>query len=147
MKAAEITDALLEQLASGRWRHLRLNYANADMVGHTGHRDASVIAVETVDLQLGRLLPVIEQLEGALIVTADHCNADCMFNIDPKTGKPSVQTSHTLNAVPFHVFAPGHSLRMRSSPKGAGLANVAATLLQLLGYAAPEDYHASVLED
>jgi len=155
MKAAEITDRVVAELSSGKFRHLRLNYANGDMVGHTGDRDASVLAVEAVDLQLGRLLPVIQKLEGALVVTADHGNADEMFEIDKKTGKPKLdakgrprtRTSHTLNPVPLHVFAPGHALRMREGLKQAGLANVAATLLQLLGYAAPEDYRPSLLDD
>ena len=154
MKAAEITDRLVAEIASGKFRHLRLNYANGDMVGHTGDRDASVLAVEAVDLQLGRLLPLIRKLEGALVVTADHGNADEMFELDKKTGQPKLdekgrprtRTSHTLNPVPFHVFAPGQALRLRGDLKGAGLANVAATLLQLLGYAAPEDYRPSLLE-
>jgi 2,3-bisphosphoglycerate-independent phosphoglycerate mutase len=148
MKAAEITDALLGELASGRWRHLRLNYANGDMVGHTGHRDAAVLAVEAVDLQLGRLLPVIEKLQGALIVTADHGNADEMFELDPRTGEiqrdpagaPRAKTSHTLNPVPFHVYAPGARLRIDPGVARPGLAHVAATVLRLLGLRAPDDY-------
>jgi 2,3-bisphosphoglycerate-independent phosphoglycerate mutase len=155
MKAAEITDRLIAELAEGKFRHARLNFANGDMVGHTGHRDAAVLAVEAVDLQIGRLLPLIRRLEGALVVTADHGNADEMFEIDPKTrkpkldekGRPRTRTSHTLNPVPFHVFAPGHELHLRRGLERAGLANVAATLLQLLGYAAPEDYYPSLLED
>jgi 2,3-bisphosphoglycerate-independent phosphoglycerate mutase len=155
MKAAEITDRLIAELSTGKIRHARLNYANGDMVGHTGQRDAAVLAVEAVDLQLGRLLPLIRQLEGALVVTADHGNADEMFELDAKThqpkldaqGRPRTRTSHTLNPVPFHVFAPGHELRLRRGLERAGLANVAATLLQLLGYAAPEDYRPSLLED
>jgi 2,3-bisphosphoglycerate-independent phosphoglycerate mutase len=154
MKAAEITDRLVAELASGKYRHARLNYANGDMVGHTGHRDASVMAVEAVDLQLGRLFSLIRQLEGALVVTADHGNADEMLEIDKKTGQPRLddkgcprtRTSHSLNPVPFHVYAPGHELRVRADLKGAGLANVAPTLLQLLGYEAPEDYRSSLLE-
>ena len=153
MKAAEITDRLLAELASGKFRHARLNYANGDMVGHTGHRDASVMAVEAVDLQLGRLIPLIQKLEGALIVTADHGNADEMFELD-KNGKPKLddrgaprtRTSHTLNPVPCHVFAPGQDLRMRGDLGSRGLANLAATLLHLLGYEAPEGYHPTLLE-
>jgi len=153
MKAVEITDRLLAELATGKFRHARLNYANGDMVGHTGDREASVVAVEAVDLQLGRLLPAIRQLGGALVVTADHGNADEMFELDrngePKRdaeGRPRTRTSHTLNPVPFHVYAPGHDLRVRNS-QDAGLANVAATLLQLLGFAAPDGYRPSLLED
>jgi len=171
MKGAEITDRLIDELRSGRYRHARVNYANADMVGHTGRLEASIQAVAAVDLQLGRLLPVIESLGGALIVTADHGNADCMFEIDKKTGEPAVdaegrvksKTSHTLNPVPLHVFAPGASLALSSAGASsstgvsssagstssaqatAGLTNLAATVMHLLGYEAPEDYEPSLL--
>jgi 2,3-bisphosphoglycerate-independent phosphoglycerate mutase len=155
MKAAEITDALITELESGRYRHARLNYANGDMVGHTGHLQASIQAVEAVDLQLGRLLPVIERLGGALLVTADHGNADCMFELDKKTGLPALdeegrprpKTSHTLNAVPFHVFAPGQRVALDGRLARTGLDNVAATVLDLLGYRAPDDYAPSLLAD
>ena len=156
MKAAEITDTLISELESGRHRHVRLNYANGDMVGHTGHLQAAIQAVEAVDLQLGRLLPVIERLGGALLVTADHGNADCMFELDKKTGEPllraddgrlEVKTSHTLNAVPFHLFAPSVHRALEPSIESPGLAHVAATVLDLLGYRAPDDYAPSLLAD
>ncbi len=151
MKAAEITDRLIAELRSGRFRHARVNYANGDMVGHTGARDAAVLAVEAVDLCLGRLLPVIAELGGAVIVTADHGNADEMFEIDKKTkafskkadGSFRAKTSHTLNAVPLHV-AGAEGLRL-SAVELPGLANVAATVLHLLGYAAPADWRPSLL--
>jgi 2,3-bisphosphoglycerate-independent phosphoglycerate mutase len=154
MKAAEITDRLIDELETGRYRHARLNYANGDMVGHTGHRDAAVLAVEAVDLQLARLLPVVEALEGALVVTADHGNADCMFEMDKKTGEPmhnaegtvKALTSHTLNPVPLHVFAPSVSVRLSSRVAKPGLANLASTILGLLGYEAPEDYEPSLID-
>lgn len=154
MRAAEITDDVIAELLGGPARHIRLNYANGDMVGHTGHRDASIQAVEAVDLQIGRLLPVIERLGGALIATADHGNADCMFELDKKTGAPKrdqdgnalPKTSHTLNPVPMHIYAPGADLKLSSAIACAGLDNVAATVLALLGYEAPEDYGASLIE-
>jgi len=154
MKAAEITDEVIAQLQSGRYRHARLNYANGDMVGHTGYRDPAILAVEAVDLQIGRLLPVIEKLQGALIVTADHGNADCMYELDEKSGEPrrneagalEVKTSHTLNPVPFHIYAPGQRLSLDPKRKQGTLANVAATVLQLMGYRAPEDYEDSLLD-
>ncbi len=153
MKAAEITDRLLSELATGRFRHARLNYANGDMVGHTGMRDAAVVAVEAVDLCVGRLLPVIRAMHGALLVTADHGNADEMFERDKKTkklltdkaGHLKVKTSHTLNPVPLHVFAPGYDLALRSDLARPGLANVAATVLELMGFTPPEDYEPSLL--
>ncbi len=152
MKAAEITDALIRALLSQKFRHLRINYANGDMVGHTGFRDPAVQAVEAVDLSIGRLLPVIERLGGALIVTADHGNADEMYEHDDKgkikhdrAGTPVVKTSHTLNRVPFLLFAPGYTLSIDKSAADPGLANVAATVLFLLGYRAPADYRPSLL--
>lgn len=155
MKAAEITDRTIEELLTQRYRHARINYANGDMVGHTGHRLAAVEAVEVVDLQIGRLLPVIEKLRGALVITADHGNADCMFMLDKKTGEPilsqngqpKVMTSHTLNAVPLHIFAPSLPMRLRSQAEPAGLASLAATVLELLGRSAPDDFAPSLLED
>lgn len=152
MKAAEITDATIAALQGGAHRFLRINYANGDMVGHTGRLEATILAVQSVDLMLGRLLPVIEAKRGAILVTADHGNADQMFERDKETGqwarrpdgsfKP--RTSHSLNPVPCHIWAPGRELRLRPLAK-PGLANVAATLLQLLGYQAPEDYEPSLL--
>jgi 2,3-bisphosphoglycerate-independent phosphoglycerate mutase len=152
MKAAEITDALVQALNSGQYRHLRVNYANGDMVGHTGVRDAAVQAVEAVDLSLGRLMPVLEKLGGAMIVTADHGNADQMFELDKKgaiklddAGKPQVKTSHTLNAVPFLLYAPGYKLAVDDTVREPGLSNIAGTVLYLLGLRAPADYGPSLL--
>ncbi len=154
MKAAEITDRLLDELRSGRHRHARVNYANGDMVGHTGDFEAAVIAVEAVDLELGRLLAVVDELEGAIIVTADHGNADDMFDVDADgravrdgEGRIKVRTSHTLNRVPCSIHACGRRLALREGIQDPGLANVAATVLHLLGYAAPDDYEPSLLAD
>ncbi|UJR82085.1 Phosphoglycerate mutase [Sandaracinus amylolyticus] len=154
MKAAEITDQLVDQLRTGKHRHARLNWANGDMVGHTGVREPAIVAVESVDLQIGRLLPVIKELQGALLITADHGNADEMYERDKKTGaiqrdkqgRPKAKTSHTLNPVPCCLYAPSApELRFDETMKNAGLANVAATVLHLLGYAAPADYLPSLL--
>ncbi|MBY0400069.1 2,3-bisphosphoglycerate-independent phosphoglycerate mutase, partial [Myxococcota bacterium] len=153
MKAAEITDRLVAELATGRYKHARVNYANGDMVGHTGHREAAVLAVEAVDLQLARLLPVVAALKGALVVTADHGNADCMFELD-QHGNPvaaagggfKAKTSHTLNPVPLHVFAPGVAVELDPGVAEPGLANLAATVLHLMGYEAPADYRPSLVK-
>jgi 2,3-bisphosphoglycerate-independent phosphoglycerate mutase len=153
MKAAEITDALIEQLTTKQPRHARVNYANGDMVGHTGHLEAAVLAVQTVDVCLARVLPVIDALQGALIVTADHGNADEMFERDKQgfardaKGRLCPKTSHTLNAVPFYVHGaavPG--LRIDPSVARPTLANVAATVLQLMGYERPEGYAPGLLQ-
>jgi 2,3-bisphosphoglycerate-independent phosphoglycerate mutase len=154
MKAAEITDATIAALKREGPRLARINYANGDMVGHTGNLDASVIAVEAVDLSLGRLIPIIQKLDGALIVTADHGNCDEMFEVDKKTGALlrderghlRKKTSHTLNAVPCYVFVPGNTtLRLDEGLHHPGIANVAATAFELLGYARPEGYEPSIL--
>ncbi|HMI91151.1 MAG TPA: 2,3-bisphosphoglycerate-independent phosphoglycerate mutase [Polyangiales bacterium] len=154
MKAAEITDALIAELKLGRARSVRLNFANGDMVGHTGRLDAAILAVESVDLCLARIVPVIEALGGALIVTADHGNADEMFELDAKTKRPALdpagktrnKTSHTLNPVPFYVHAPSlANLRIDATVTRPRLSNVAATVLQLLGYQRPEDFEPGLL--
>jgi 2,3-bisphosphoglycerate-independent phosphoglycerate mutase len=151
MKAAEITDRLVAELQSGKHRHARVNYANGDMVGHTGDRDAAVIAVEAVDLCVGRLMQAIAQLDGALLVTADHGNADEMYEhkkgelVRDAAGHLRVKTSHTLNPVPCYLYAPS-APRLHLAPgAGAGLANVAATTFELLGYQPPEGYLPSLL--
>ena len=154
MKAAEITDVTVEALRRGGLRHGRINYPNGDMVGHTGDLDAAVIAVEAVDLSLERVISTIEQIRGALIVTADHGNCDEMFEVDKKSGDfkhdaaghLKSKTSHTLNDVPCYIYVPGHdTLRLDESLERPGIANVAATALQLLGYERPEGYEPSLL--
>jgi 2,3-bisphosphoglycerate-independent phosphoglycerate mutase len=155
MKAAEITDRLIAELRTGRHRFARVNYANGDMVGHTGSFDATIIAVEVVDLQLTRLSRAVEQLDGILVVTADHGNADEMYQRDKQgcvvrdsvSGKPVVKTSHTLNPVPFMVHDPNRrdQYRVVESATGAGIANVTATCLELLGFTPPEDFQPSLV--
>lgn len=152
MKAAEIADATVTAMLSGKFRHGRINFANGDMVGHTGVRDSAVMAVEAVDLCVGRLLPVIERTKGAIIVTADHGNADEMYEVDKKSGAilrgkagdPRPKTSHTLNPVPCLVYAPSLKIAAADLPN-AGLSNVAATVLTLLGYATPDGFDPSLV--
>ena len=146
MKAAEITDRLIAELRSGHYRTARVNYANGDMVGHTGHFPAARVAVETVDLMLARLIPVIDQLQGALVITADHGNAEEMYQLDkhgePMMGagrsSPQAKTSHTLNPVPLILYENQSAGRLTLRQQDdAGLANVAGTITELLGYQAP----------
>ncbi len=157
MKAAEITDAVIRSLRTRqRYGLIRLNYANGDMVGHTGSIPASILAVEAVDLCLARLLPEIARREGIAIITADHGNADDMyerlkdgsFAIDPETGRPKPRSSHSLNPVPFVVadLSRPERWRFRGDLPDAGLANIAATALHLMGFRAPEGYESSLLE-
>jgi 2,3-bisphosphoglycerate-independent phosphoglycerate mutase len=155
MKSAEITDELIRQLKTQQYRMARVNYANGDMVGHTGIYDAAIIAVEAVDLALGRLLPVIDALEGIAIVTADHGNAEEMYELDKKTGEPArnpdgsfkAKTSHTLNPVPCIFFdnQTKGSLRLRGD-KRFSLGNLAATIVNLLGFEPPEMWDEGILE-
>jgi 2,3-bisphosphoglycerate-independent phosphoglycerate mutase len=144
MKAYKITEKTIELLRSNKFRWGRVNYANGDMVGHTGNFDAAVIAVETVDECVGKLLKVINELEGIAIVTADHGNADEMFTI--KNGKKEVKTSHTLNPVPFVIYDTKYKGEYKMAEvKNPGLTNVAATILNLLGYEKVEDYDESLI--
>ena len=115
MKAAEITDRVIEAIDGNAYRFIRLNFPNGDMVGHTGVLQAVEIAVETVDLCLGRILEAVKKANGILVVSADHGNADDMYErnsktgevvIDPDTGKPKPKTAHSLNPVPFYLYEP-----------------------------------------
>ncbi len=144
MKAAEITDATIKMLRSGRYRFGRLNYANGDMVGHTGDLPAAIHALETVDRSVARLLAVIDELGGVLIYTADHGNADIMYT--EADGVRTPKTSHTLSPVPFAIHDPGYAGKYQlAALPDAGLSHVAATVLNLLGYQAPADYQPSLL--
>ena len=156
MKCAEITDRLIECLRSGKYRYLRVNFPNGDMVGHTGSFLATECAMEALDLQLARLLAVVEELHGAAIITADHGNADEMYEIDKKTGAPKqnksgtpvAKTSHTLNPVPCILFDPSNAgaYRMKAQNPAFGLSNIAATTVNLLGYEAPAMWDESLIE-
>jgi len=155
MKAAEITDAVIDAIYSGKYDFIRLNYANGDMVGHTGILEAAIIAAETVDLCIGRLLQAIDNTGAIAIITADHGNLDEMFEkdaktgaikIDKKTGKPQPKTSHTLNPVPFIIYDPQYNGEYTlTTHKEQGLANVAATICTLLGFHPPEEYSPSLV--
>jgi 2,3-bisphosphoglycerate-independent phosphoglycerate mutase len=151
MKAAEIVDATLAGLATGKYRHARINLANGDMVGHTGKLLPTILAMEAIDLVLGRLLDGVAKMDGVVLVTADHGNAEEMFEhgkdgqILHKNGKPVVRTSHSLNPVPCSLFDPRGRARLAAPGPHPGLANVAATVLELLGFAPPEGYEPSLL--
>lgn len=144
MKADEITDEAIKLLKSGEYKFGRINYPNGDMVGHTGVVEAAIASVEAVEDGLKRLIPVIDELEGLMIVTADHGNADEMFTI--KNGKKEVKTSHTLNPVPFVIYDPKYNNEYEMSELDKpGLTNIAGTILNLLGYQNVEDYDKSLI--
>jgi 2,3-bisphosphoglycerate-independent phosphoglycerate mutase len=145
MKAAEITDAVIGAVQEGGNKFIRLNYPNGDMVGHTGVPMAVRISMEAVDLCLARLMPVVAKAGGILVVTADHGNADVLFT--EKKGKREPHVAHTLNPVPFIIkdYSGANTWQMSGVEK-PGLSNVAATLVNLLGYAAPADFDASLVK-
>ena len=131
MSAPEVTDRVLAAIGSGRFDVIVMNYANADMVGHTGRLDAAITAIETLDVALGRLARAVEETGGTLVVTADHGNAEMMR--DPRTGEP--HTAHTLNPVPFLIVNPPAAIDRLDD---GCLADVAPTLLDLLGLEKPK---------
>ncbi len=153
MKAAEITDKVLEAIESGKFDYIRLNFANGDMVGHTGVYAAAQIAVETVDLCLGRLRKAVRKAGGVMVISADHGNADDMFEHDKKSGAvkmengiKKVKTAHSLNPVPCIVFDPASQGEYEDELReGLGISSLAATCIELLGFDAPEGYDPSVL--
>jgi 2,3-bisphosphoglycerate-independent phosphoglycerate mutase len=132
MSAAGVTDALVEGITSGRHDFILCNYANADMVGHSGSIPATIKAVETVDQCLSRVLKAAESAGTRLLVTADHGNAEML--IDPETGGP--HTAHTTNPVPFVAIDWEQEQRLRS---GGALCDVAPTILSMLGIEQPPE--------
>ena len=155
MKCAEITDAVITAIRDEEYRFIRLNYPNGDMVGHTGVYQATQIGVEAVDLCLGRLLPVVRAAGGILVISADHGNADDMYEhakktgaviVDPETGKIKVKTAHSLNPVPVYVYDPDGTARLALAPEShLGISSIAGTCLRLLGFEPPEDYDPSIV--
>ena len=156
MKCAEITDKLIECLRSGEYKYIRVNFPNGDMVGHTGSFLATECSMEALDLQLARILKVVDEVGAIALITADHGNADEMYEIDKKTkapklnkdGTPKAKTSHTLNPVPLivydNIYADKYTLKQGRND--FGLSNIAATTVNLLGYEAPEMWDESVVE-
>ncbi|MBQ6614226.1 MAG: 2,3-bisphosphoglycerate-independent phosphoglycerate mutase [Clostridia bacterium] len=154
MKCAEITDKLIECLESGKYKCLRVNFPNGDMVGHTGNFVATQCSMEALDLCLARILKVVDKLHGVAILTADHGNADEMYELDKKgelklskEGTPKSKTSHTLNRVPCIIYDNFNSdaYTVKEDNGTFGLSNVAATTVNLLGYNAPEMWDESII--
>ncbi|OQY34710.1 MAG: phosphoglycerate mutase (2,3-diphosphoglycerate-independent) [Spirochaetaceae bacterium 4572_59] len=155
MKCAEITDKLIEVIEGGEYEFIKLNYPNGDMVGHTGNYQAVVCSMEAMDLSIGRLKTAVEKAGGVLLLTADHGNADDMYEHKKKTGevsikengKPKAKTSHSLNPVPCIIYDPEFKDDYSTNLKeGLGISSIAATCMNLMGYEAPSDYDESVLE-
>ncbi len=155
MKCAEITDRLIAALESGKYDCLRVNFPNGDMVGHTGSLEATICGVEALDLQLARILAAVDKAGAVALITADHGNADEMAELDKKTGgikrnkdgSMKSKTSHTLNPVPFIIYDNVAKDAYTVKTEGSfGLSNVAATVVNFLGYDAPEMWDESVIE-
>ncbi|MCE5256454.1 MAG: 2,3-bisphosphoglycerate-independent phosphoglycerate mutase [Spirochaetaceae bacterium] len=154
MKCAEITDKVISSIQSGTYDFIRLNYPNGDMVGHTGVYQAVVCAMESMDLQLGRLAEAIKSAGGIMILTADHGNSDDMYEHDKKSGKvemdsngePRAKTSHSLNPVPCVIYDPDYKGEYaKQLEAGLGISSLAATCIALLGYLPPEGYDRPVI--
>ena len=155
MKCAEITDKLIECIKSGAYKYLRVNFPNGDMVGHTGSFLATECSMEALDLQLARILKALDEVGGVALITADHGNADEMYEVDKKTGAPKAgkdgsfkaKTSHTLNPVPFIIYDNFYkdSYSVKLGREDFGLSNVAATTVNMLGFEAPDMWDESMI--
>ncbi|MBQ2308826.1 MAG: 2,3-bisphosphoglycerate-independent phosphoglycerate mutase [Clostridia bacterium] len=156
MKCAEITDKLIECIESGEYDYLRVNFPNGDMVGHTGSLLATRCSMEALDLQLARILKAVDKAGGVALITADHGNADEMYEMDKKTKLPKAdkngnykaKTSHTLNPVPCIIYdnVTNGAYTVKADEGNFGLANVAATMVNLMGYEAPAMWEESIID-
>ena len=130
MSAIEVTDNVIEAIKTEKYNSIILNYANPDMVGHTGNLDAAVKAIETIDECVGRVVKAVEEVDGVVLITADHGNAEQM--IDYKTGEP--HTAHTTNPVPL-VLIGLEDVKLKEGK----LADLAPTMLDIMEIEKPEE--------
>ena len=141
MKSKEITEKMVENMASHKFQFLRCNYPNGDMVGHTGVMSAVVTAMECVDNGLKAILEAADKYGYTVLITADHGNADQMT--ETKKGKTSVRTAHSLNPVPFIIYDKDHSWKIKEGH--FGLANVAPTIVTMMGLSVPQGWEQSMV--
>ena len=141
MKCKEVTAAMIEAMESGKFQFLRCNYPNGDMVGHTGVMDAVVTSMEALDECLGKVLACADKLGYTVLLTADHGNADQMT--ETKKGKTSVRTAHSLNPVPFIIYDKDKAWSVKDG--AYGLANVAPTVVKMMGLTAPDCWEDSIV--
>ncbi|KAI5003383.1 hypothetical protein ZWY2020_030543 [Hordeum vulgare] len=155
MKALEIAERTRDAILSGKFDQVRINLPNGDMVGHTGDIEATVVACKAADEAVKMVLDAVEQVGGIYLVTADHGNAEDMVKRNKagqpmldKSGSIQILTSHTLQPVPVAIGGPGlhPGVRFRSDIQTPGLANVAATVMNLHGFQAPADYETTLIE-
>ena len=141
MKSKEITEKMVEAIASGKYQFIRCNFPNGDMVGHTGVMEAVITAMECVDNGLKAILEAADKYGYTVLITADHGNADQMT--ETKKGKTSVRTAHSLNPVPFIIYDKDNTYTMKEG--NFGLANVAPTIVKMMGLTAPSCWEESVI--
>ncbi|MBR5022243.1 MAG: 2,3-bisphosphoglycerate-independent phosphoglycerate mutase [Oscillospiraceae bacterium] len=141
MKSKEITEKMVAAIESGKYRFIRCNFPNGDMVGHTGVMEAVITAMECVDQGLAAILEAADKCGYTVLITADHGNADQMT--ETKKGKTSVRTAHSLNPVPFIIYDKDNTYTVKDGE--FGLANVAPTVVKMLGLTAPSCWEESVI--
>ena len=154
MKCAEITDAVVAAIADNKYRMIRLNFPNGDMVGHTGSMEAVLVSMGALDLCLGRIRDAVKAAGGVLVISADHGNADDMLEHDKqgnakkdKQGNLARKTSHSLNPVPCIIYDPESKGEYEETlNEGLGISSLGATCIELLGFKAPAEYDKSVLK-
>lgn len=143
MKAYEIAEKTIECLRSGEYDFGLINFANADMIGHTGNLPAAIKAIETLDKMLQKICEVIKEIGGIAVITADHGNADEMSVHNTQTEQSEVSAKHSINPVPFIIYDPtfknDYSLKQLSEIPDIGLSHIAATNFVLLGQSVPDD--------
>lgn len=153
MKCAEIADRVIKEIESGKWDFIKMNFPNGDMVGHTGVFEAVVCSMEGLDLQIGRIKEAVEKSGGVLLITADHGNADDMYEhkkdgsiSKDSNGEPKTKTSHSLNPVPCILFDPQYNGEYsKDLNTGLGISSIATTCIELLGFKAPDDYDPCII--
>ncbi len=138
MKSYEITDKLLDAIKSNKYDFLRINYPNGDMVGHTGNYEATITGLEAVDYNIGRIMNVVKETDSILMVTADHGNAEEMFD------SKGIKTSHSLNKVPFIIY---NKDNIKIKNGDYGLANIASTITDLFNIEKNPHWKESIIED
>lgn len=152
MRCAEIADEVIKAIESGDYDLIKLNFPNGDMVGHTGVFQAVQASLECMDLQIGRIQSAVNAAGGILILTADHGNADDMYErkkgniVYKENGQPKAKTSHSLNPVPFLIYDPQYNNEYSQTfNSDLGISSVAATCINLLGFKPPEEYDKSIV--
>ncbi|MFV2071266.1 MAG: 2,3-bisphosphoglycerate-independent phosphoglycerate mutase [Thermoanaerobaculales bacterium] len=155
MKAREVCQVVIDDLQSQAHRFIRVNFANGDMVGHTGNLSAAIRAIEVLDQCVGKLQEAVWNAHATMIITADHGNLDMMWEVDSATGEvrrdgagdPILKTSHTLSPVPWWLCGTDAN-RFEANPDvlDPGLANIASTLMILLGFSPPEGFLPSLIQ-